>query len=95
MLDNEFFLKNCKRKSEYKNLNVLKFHLSNIKSPKAKLSISSSKKIKSFNSKYLPKILSKKNRRESEHDNKDKMKLDISKIESTSSMPSFSSTKNK
>ena len=93
MLGNEsFYIKN-KRKSEHKNLNIIKLKLSNIKPPKVKLSDSQRKKRKSNNSNYLSETLSKKNRRESENEYKGKMKLDISKIKSPCSMLSITPKK--
>ena len=87
MLNNESFHK--------KNLNVMKLNLSNIRSPKVRSSISTRKKRRSNNSKYLSENFTKKNRRESEHEYNDKIKLDISKIKSPCSRNSISPRKKK
>ena len=93
MLGNESFYIKSKRKSEHKNLNIIKLKLSNIKPPKVKLSDSQRKKRKSNNSNYLSETLSKKNRRESDNEYKGKIKLDISKIKSPCSMLSITPKK--
>ena len=91
MLGNESFHK--KNKEQLRNLNAMKLNISNIKSPKVNISISSNKKRRSNNSKYFSETLTKKNGRGSEHEYNVKTKLDISKLKSPCSRLSISPRK--